>query len=367
MTAMANSNPFTRGKRRAHVEADFALEEVRLANRNAGILLEALRYDVTPLGLHYLLNHFDVPTVADAGWQLEIAGLVERPQALALAALKALPPRTVRVTMECAGNGRGLLMPRYPSMPWLYEAVGTADWTGTPLKHVLDHVGLKPEAGEIALIGADRGFDRGVEHHYGRSLKRQLAVADDVLLAWAMNGEPLLPQHGFPLRVIVPGWYGMTNVKWLRRIEALAEPYQGFQQAVGYHYRTEPGLPGTPVTHMRVRSLLIPPGIPDWYSRQRLVDRGRTEIFGRAWSGDGVGIARVEVAVDGGWQEAELGPAHGKYAWRPWRYWWQAEVGDHELACRATDERGQTQPLEPAWDAGGFGNNAVQRVRVWVR
>jgi DMSO/TMAO reductase YedYZ molybdopterin-dependent catalytic subunit len=252
-------------------------------------------------------------------------------------------------------------------MPWLHEAVGTAEWTGTALKHVLERAQLDDDVIEIAFIGADRGFDRGVEHSFGRSLTPELALSEDVLLAWAMNGQPLLPQHGYPLRLIVPGWYGMGNVKWLTRIEALPQPYQGFQQAVGYHYRPAPGLPGTPVTHMRVKALLVPPGIPDWYSRHRLLDAGSTEVFGRAWSGGGVPIAHVEVAINGRWQPASLDSPQGKFAWQAWRYMWQAQAGEYELACRATDANGETQPLEPRWDSGGFGNNAVQRVRVWVR
>ena len=367
MTAMTTANPFTDAKRREHVETAFAADEVRLANRNAGILLEALRHDVTPVGLHYLLNHFDVPYLLDEDYLLHVTGRVDRPISLPIRDLKQLPTRTLRVTMECAGNGRGLMTPRYPSMPWLHEAVATAEWTGTSLKSLLDRAGLHDDVIEIAFVGADRGFDRGVEHNFGRSLKRELALGEDVLLVWAMNGQPLLPQHGYPLRLIVPGWYGMGNVKWLMRIEALAEPYQGFQQAVGYHYRPTPGLPGTPVTHMRVKSLLVPPGIPDWYSRQRLLDAGGTEIFGRAWSGNGVPIARVEVAINDRWQEAALEPPQGKFAWQAWRYLWQAEPGDYELACRATDANGEVQPLQPRWDAGGFGNNAVQRLRVWVR
>jgi DMSO/TMAO reductase YedYZ molybdopterin-dependent catalytic subunit len=367
MAAMSEPNPFTEAKRRAHVDAAFAVDEVRLANRNAGILLETLRHDVTPVGLHYLLNHFDVPSITDDGWQLSIGGKVARPMALSIADLKQLPARTLRVTMECAGNGRGLLRPRYPSMPWLHEAVGTAEWTGTALRHVLERAQLKDDVLEVAFVGADRGFDRGVEHNFGRSLSRELALSEHVLLAWAMNGHPLPPQHGHPLRLIVPGWYGMGNVKWLARIEALAEPYQGFQQAVGYHYRAGPGLPGTPVTHMRVKSLLVPPGIPDWYSRQRLLDAGVTELFGRAWSGGGVPVAQVEIGINGRWHEATLAPQAEKFAWQGWRYLWQAEAGEYELACRATDANGLTQPLEPRWDAGGFGNNAVHRLQVWVR
>ena len=364
---MADTDPFRSTARRPNIEGPYLFEEVQLANRNCGILLEALRHDVTPTGLHYLLNHFDVPYVPDATWQVEVAGRVARPGAVSLDDIKALPARTLTVTMECAGNGRGAMSPRYPSMPWMREAVGTAQWTGTPLRHVLERAGLAADAVDIAFFGADRGFDRGHEHDYGRSLQREAALSDDVLLVWAMNGQPLLPQHGFPLRLVVPGWYGMASVKWLTRIEALATPFDGFQQVVAYQYRTVPGGPATPITHMRVKSLLVPPGIPDWYTRRRLVDAGSVALMGRAWSGAGIPIAKVEVGIDGTWRQAELDPPLGPFAWRGWRSVWNAEPGEHELACRATDASGQTQPLETRWDVGGFGNNVVQRVPVTVR
>jgi DMSO/TMAO reductase YedYZ molybdopterin-dependent catalytic subunit len=364
---MSEANPFESGERRTNVEGLFHPEEVQLANRNSGILLEALHHDVTPVGLHYLLNHFDVPYVANDDWRVEVAGRVARPGPMTLDDIRAFPARTLTVTLECAGNGRGVMSPRYPSMPWMCEAVGTAEWTGTPLRHVLEGAGLLDDAVEIAFIGADRGFDGGHEHAFGRSLKREVALSDDVLLVWAMNGQPLLPQHGFPLRLIVPGWYGMASVKWLSRIEALDRAYDGFQQAIGYHYRSKPDGPRTPITHMRVKSLLIPPGIPDWYTRQRLVDAGPVTLTGRAWSGGGVPIVRVDVGIDGKWMPAELDAPPGKFAWRGWRCLWHAEPGEHELACRATDASGETQPLETRWDAGGFGNNAVHRLNVTVR
>lgn len=364
---MATANPFLDTERRPHVDGPFHANEVGLANRNSGILLETLRHDVTPVGLHYLLSHFDVPYVPDGNWQVEMAGRVKSPLAMPLDDIKRLPAQTLRVTLECAGNGRSIMAPRYPSMPWGYEAVGTADWTGTPLRHLLDRAGLRDDAVEIAFIGADRGFDRGHEHAYGRSLTREMALGDDVLVVWAMNGAPLLPQHGYPLRLIVPGWYGMASVKWLNRIEVLAAPYDGFQQVGTYMYRAVPGGPATPVTHMRVKSLMVPPGIPDWYTRWRMVEAGQVVIHGRAWSGGGVPIARVEVAVGGKWSEAALEPEHSKFAWRGWRFTWDAKPGEHELSCRATDANGDTQLLEPRWDTGGFGNNVVQRVRVVVR
>jgi sulfane dehydrogenase subunit SoxC len=181
-----------------------------------------------------------------------------------------------------------------------------------------------------------------------------------------MNGSPLPPQHGFPLRLIVPGWYGMTSVKWLTSIEAVTEPFEGFQQAVAYRYQHNADDPGEPVRRIRVRALMIPPGIPDFYTRRRFVDSGHVTLTGRAWSGGGP-IARVEVGVDGRWGDATLEPAPGAFAWHGWSFDWEAEAGEHELTCRATDATGDIQPLEPPWNYQGMGNNSVQRIAVTVR
>jgi DMSO/TMAO reductase YedYZ molybdopterin-dependent catalytic subunit len=367
---MPTRNPFTNPDTRSAVEGPFAREEVVLANRNHGIALEMLRHDVTPAGLHYLLNHFDIPYVSEADaakWTLSIGGTVERSISIPLAEIKALPAVTQRVTLECAGNGRGLFEPRWPSMPWMREAVGTAEWTGTPLRAVLDRAGLKPETVDISFHGIDSGFDKSNEHEYGRSLKPDLARDENVLLVWAMNGQPLLPQHGFPLRMIVPGWYGMASVKWLSRIEARATPYQGYQQIGTYHFRQKEGEQGTPITTMRVKSLMVPPGIPDWYSRKRLVEKGPVTIYGRAWSGAGTAIARVEVSINGVWRDAELDPPAGRFAWRGWRLAWDATPGGYDIACRATDVAGNTQPTEAIYDRGGFGNNSLHSIEVFVR
>jgi DMSO/TMAO reductase YedYZ molybdopterin-dependent catalytic subunit len=166
---------------------------------------------------------------------------------------------------------------------------------------------------------------------------------------------------------VVPGWYGMASVKWLARIDVLARPFDGYQQVANYIYRQDADDPGVPVSAMRVKSLMVPPGIPDWYTRHRIVDAGAVQLTGRAWSGDGVAVTAVSVGVDGTWREALLDPPQGEYAWRRWRYTWDATPGEHLLECRATDARGETQPLEPPWDIAGFGNNAVHRVRVTVR
>lgn len=352
--------------RRAPIAGRYTAEEVALASRNRGMPLEALRHELTPAGLHYLLIHFDIPAVDAAAWRLRVSGLVSNPFEIGLGELKALPAKTLRVTMECAGNGRGQLSPRYPSVPWLEEGVSTADWTGVALAELLRKAGLRQNVAELVFHGADRGFDAGVEHNFARSLAAAQAMREEVLVAYAMNGAPLPPQHGAPLRLVVPRWYGMASVKWLRAIEALERPFDGFQQARSYHFRGAAGEKGEPCRLMRVNSLMLPPGIPDFYTRRRVVMAGQVPIMGRAWSGEGA-IAKVQLGVDGEWQNAELDAPREPYAWQRWSALWQASAGEHELSCRATDAAGNLQPLEPAWDASGFGNNSIHRVRVTVR
>src|SRR6185295_2480223 len=186
--------------RRPPLVGRYTGEELALAGRNRGMPLEALRHDVTPSGLHYLLIHFDIPP-EPAGWKLRMNGVFQRPFAVGLDELKSMPSKTLRVTMECAGNGRGQLSPRYPSVPWLEEGVSTADWTGVPLAVLLQQASPLEAAKEIVFHGADRGFDAGVERHFARSLAVAEAMRHEVLVAYEMNGAPLPPQHGAPLRL----------------------------------------------------------------------------------------------------------------------------------------------------------------------
>src|SRR5919201_1485158 len=284
-----------------------SFQELQLAARNHAMPLEALRFPITPVGLHYLLIHYDVPVVDPAAWRLTVGGHVERELSLGLDELRARPAGELTVTMECAGNGRAHLDPRPVSQPWLYEAVGTARWRGMPLP----------------------------------------------------------PQHGFPLRLVVPGWYGMTNVKWLASIEVLDHAFDGYQQAWAYHLRQAEEERGEPVDRMLPRSLVVPPGIPDFHTRERVLEAGDHVLEGRAWSGRAP-VEGVEVSTDGGatWAAAELEPAEDRWAWRGWRFRWQAEPGRHLVCSRARDDAGNEQPLEPAWNIGGYGNNAVQTVVV---
>lgn len=340
-------------------------EELQLAARNHSLPLEALRYDVTPVGLHYVLTHFDIPHLDAQAWRLEIGGRVRKPLALSMGDIVRRESVTLTVVLECAGNGRALLSPRPIGMPWLFEAVSAAEWTGIRLRPLLEEAGLHDEAVEILFGGADRGVQAGVEHDYERSLATADALRDDVILAYAMNGAPLPPQHGFPLRLVVPGWYGMAHVKWLTRIAAIDAPFDGVQQN-HYRYRRSLEDRGEPVTRMRVRSLMVPPGVPEFLTRTRHLRAGRHTLEGRAWSGTGA-IASVEISADGGatWNRAELqgGESCG---WSKWRYAWDARPGAYELVCRATDRGGDAQPLDVAWNVRGIANNCAQRVKTVV-
>jgi sulfane dehydrogenase subunit SoxC len=347
---------------------DITPDELQLAVRNHSMPLEALRYAITPVGLHYLLIHFDIPVVEPATYELTVGGRVRKPLRMTLDQLQSSPARTLAVTLECAGNGRARLSPRPLSQPWLGEAVGTAEWTGTPLAPILDEAELMDGAVEVVFTGLDRGVQGGVDQFYERSLPLAEARRDEVLLVYAINGQPLPPQHGYPLRLIVPGWYGMTHVKWLRSVTVIDREFAGYQQATAYHYRTADGDPGIPVTRMLPRALMVPPGVPDFMSRTRFVEPSTVVIEGQAWSGLGP-IVNVDFSSDGGgsWVPAALEDAVSPYAWRHWTVRWNAtRAGEFELCARAADAAGNVQPLEQSWNLEGVQNNAVQRVRVVV-
>ncbi len=341
-------------------------DELGLAARNHGMPLEGMRWDVTPVGMHYLLTHYDIPWIDPTSWRLAIGGLVERELTLTLDDVRARPSVTATVTMECAGNGRARLRPRPVSQPWLHEAVGTMEWTGTPLGALLRECGPSDDASHVVFTGTDHGVERGKEQDYQRGLTLDQAMADEVLLAYGCNGIALPPQHGFPVRLLMPGWYGMASVKWLRSIEIVDEPFEGYQQTA-YALRQESGEPGEPLTRIAPRALVVPPGWPDFMSRRRFTRPESQVIEGRAWSGWGE-VAQVQVTTDGGstWEDATLEPPVGRHAWRRWTLPWTPEPGSYVVAARATDATGRTQPVEPSWNRGGFANTTTQHIHVLV-
>lgn len=331
---------------------------------NGGTPMGALADPVTPTSSFYVRNHFPVPDLDPDDWRLRVEGRVGESLDLSLADLRRLPVRSLTVTLECAGNGRRAMDPTPAGTPWEFDAVSTAEFTGTSLFRVLDRARVSPEAVEIVFTGADRGdVADGREVPFERSLPVSTARDPDVLLAWAMNGEPLSAGHGRPVRLVVPAWYGMASVKWLVSMRASVEPFRGWFQSERYVYRGQEGRPdGTPLAHKRVRAAIARPADGD------RLERGPVEVAGTAWSG-GVPVERVEVSSDGGktWREARLGEPAGRHAATPWRWTWEpSRAGRHVLAARATDAAGETQPTEPLWNAHGYGNNAIQRVEVEI-
>ena len=350
----------------ASPEEGVSRDELQLAARNHGMPLESLRWDVTPPGLHYLLTHYDIPAIDPTSFELVVDGFVDTPLSLDLDGIQSRPRISAIVTLECAGNGRAQLLPRPVSQPWLTEAVGTAQWSGTPLSSLLREAGIADGAVDVVFTGADHGIERGFEQDYQRALPLAEAMGEGVMLAYEMNGAPLPPQHGAPLRLIAPGWYGMAHVKWLRRITVVREKFDGFQMRA-YRLRDTADDPGIPLTRIEPRALLIPPGFPDFMSRRRVVKSGAVKIEGRAWSG-WAPVSTVEVSIDGGdtWQPAVLERPQDAHGWARWTWIWESETGGYVLSCRATDASGRTQPLGQRWSRGGFANNTIQRVPVTV-
>ena len=316
-----------------------------------------------PTASFYVRNHFQMPVLDPSTWRLQVRGLVQRPMRLRLRDLFAMPCHTEVVTIECAGNGRSFLDPRVDGEQWRLGAVSTAEWTGVLLVDVLERAGIKSGGTEILFRGADAGAVKGrlETTSFERSLKLDQARESGAILAYAMNGEPLPLRHGYPLRVIVPGWYGVASVKWLTGIEVIDRPFPGYFQSERYVYEWERDgrLVKEPVTLQRVRALITEPQ-PD-----HVIEPGDLAIRGLAWSGVAA-IARVEVSVGGGpWQEARLLGEGTRHSWRRWESIIQLRrPGPAIIRARATDLAGRTQPERPEWNRLGYGSNTIHEVPI---
>jgi DMSO/TMAO reductase YedYZ molybdopterin-dependent catalytic subunit len=320
---------------------------------------------IMPSAHFYVRNHFHIPRLDPSRFRLEVGGLVEHPLSLSLQELHKMRSQTRVVTLECAGNGRGGFDPPIEGENWGLGAVSTAEWTGVPLVDVLDLASISAKARELVFRGADSGNVLG--GHDVVRYERGLSVADarhsDALLAYAMNGEPLPIQHGFPLRVVLPRWYGMGSVKWLTEIEAVDDRFHGYFHANAYFYEWLRGgeIVREPVTLQRVRSLITEP-LPGTE-----VEGGEQAIRGVAWSGSAP-VARVDVRVgDGPWQRARLVGERHDHGWRRWELITRVDCrGSATIRARATDLAGHTQPGRPPWNRLGYGNNAIHEVSVRV-
>jgi DMSO/TMAO reductase YedYZ molybdopterin-dependent catalytic subunit len=331
---------------------------------NAETPPEALHEELTQNDLFYVRNHFDVPKIHAETWKLSVDQKVRYPQQFSLKDLKTLPTRKLTVLLECAGNGRSTLNPSVNGTAWGLGAVSQAEFLGTPLHNLLDIVQPDHDAIEALFVGADQGTVRtGSFTAYARSLTLENAYHPDVLLAWEMNSEILPRNHGYPLRLIVPNWYGMASVKWLNQISLIDKPYDGFFQAGDYVYVDAEGIPdGTPISQMLVRSLILNP------AEHSVAASGPLEVSGIAWSGEGR-IIDVSISHDEGknWISTNLEPPHGSYSWTRWNSNINIEhPGQITLLSRATDSAGNMQPSQPLWNRGGYGNNPVHQVKFSI-
>jgi len=318
---------------------------------------------VMPNASFYVRNNFQIPLIDGSSWRLAVGGLVERPMSLSLRDLQNMPSKTRVVTLECAGNGRSMLSPAVDGEQWRFGAVSTAEWTGVPLTEVLDRAGVKEGAREVLLRGADGGTVPGRTGitRFERSLRLDVARDSQALLAYAMNGERLPTQHGYPLRVIVPSWYAVTSVKWLTEINLIDRAFDGHFQTDKYVYEwTRDGqVIREPVSLQRVRALITEP-------RSDQVVRGdELAIRGVAWSG-AAPIARVDVSIaSGAWHQARLVGDRKRHSWQWWELITRVErSGKTTLRARATDMAGRTQPEQPEWNRLGYGNNSIEEVSV---
>jgi DMSO/TMAO reductase YedYZ molybdopterin-dependent catalytic subunit len=331
---------------------------------NAETRVESLEASVTPPGRHYVRSNFAVPDLPPDTYRLVVDGAVRTPVTLDLAALRAMPAHELAVTMECAGNDRLGMRPVPAGEPWASGAVGTAVWGGVRLRDVLLAAGVRADACELVVTGADRGPRDDArtpgDVSFARGLPLEVALHEDTLLALTMHGAPLPPEHGAPVRLIVPGWYGMASVKWVTSLQVVTEPFTGYFQRDRYVYDEAGAV--RPVTRMLVKSLITTP------TDGGEVPLGPVTVRGWAWSGSGR-IARVEFSGNGTtWQEATLEEPAGAHAWTPWTCRWQPEQpGRAVLQSRATDVTGATQPDAITWNRLGYGNNAVRPVVVDVR
>ncbi len=325
---------------------------------------------LTPTDQFYVRNHFPTPAVDPAAWSLAVSGAVERPVSLSLGELRSMRSTTFAAAMECAGNGRVFYEPAREGLQWQSGAVGNADWTGVLLRDVIERAGLRGDALEVVLVGADKGVVDGGKKTaspgpiaFARSLPLAKAMSDGVLLAYQMNGETLTPDHGYPLRAVIGGWFGMAWVKWLTAVHVVERPFMGYWQARDYfrwdRSLGEPSL--VPLDEMEVKSQIARPVAGS------LVPAGRpVRVFGAAWSGEAP-IREVEVSTDDGatWSLARLLEPESRFGWRLWEFAWTPPAeGRHLLRCRARDAAGREQPMAQQHDRESYCANWSVAVEV---
>jgi DMSO/TMAO reductase YedYZ molybdopterin-dependent catalytic subunit len=332
---------------------------------------ETLDDFITPTKSFYIRTHFPIPAIDRDSWWLHVEGEVEKPFAINYEELLKLKSRTIPVTLECAGNNRDFLEPKVKGVQWGLGAVGTAEWAGVPLSTLLDRALVRSEAREVILEGADGGMlddpkSPPGELKFARSIPLTKA-REDVFLAYKMNGDELPPEHGFPLRAIVPGWYAMASIKWLQRIIVTNEPWTGYYQTMDYAFWKRRGdiAQLAPLTEMQVKAEIAKP-----VKGETVSANSNVRVHGAAWTSDGE-VTKVELSTNGGatWNEAKLLGESKPNAWRLWEFDWRtpSEPGEASLITRATDSRGRTQPVERDPDRGTYMISHLLPITLEVR
>jgi sulfite oxidase len=325
---------------------------------------------VTATDAFYVRNHGDVPDPAGATWRLRVDGAVERELCLSLETLReAFRERHVTATLQCAGNRRAGLIAIHDipgEAPWGPGATGTATWSGVSLADVLELAGPRADAAHVGFEGDDLCPEARPAQLFGGSIPLHKATRPEVLLAWAMNGEPLAPVHGAPLRVVVPGYIGARSVKWLRRIELRAHPWPGYFQHVVYRLVPADGVPGPgvgmPLGLIALNAAVLSP------ADGAAIAAGPVDVRGYAFAGGDRSVQRVDVSTDDGvtWAHATLLDDLGRWAWRQWQIRLDLEPGEHRILVRAWDSSAATQPEDEAalWNPKGYVNNARPEIHV---
>jgi DMSO/TMAO reductase YedYZ molybdopterin-dependent catalytic subunit len=326
---------------------------------------------ITPTESFYVRTHFPIPAIDRDEWWLHVEGEVEKPFAINYEELLKLKSLTIPVTLECAGNNRNFLEPKVKGVQWRLGAVGTAEWAGVPFAILLDRAEVKPEAREVILEGADGGVLEEPKRPSGKvQFARSIPLAKartDVLLAFQMNGNDLPPQHGFPLRAIVPGWYAMASIKWLQRIIVIDRPFSGYYQTLDYAFWKRRGdiAELAPLTEMQIKAEIAKPA-----QGETVPSDSNVRVHGAAWTSDGE-ITKVELSTDGGanWNEVNLIDKPIPNAWRRWEHQWRTPsvAGKQTLIARATDSRGRTQPVQRDPDRGTYMINHLLPIEVEVK
>lgn len=335
---------------------------------NGGVPAEPLAlHHLTPTDFFFVRNHAPVPRIDPAAYRLTVGGLVARPRTFSLDEMgDEFPVVSVEAALECAGNRRTELISVRPipgELPWDAEAVGNARWTGFPLAAVLEACGVAEGSRHVSFAGADRVSKDGATFGFGGSIPLDKAMSAEVLLAVAMNGEPLRPEHGAPLRVVVPGYVGARSVKWVTDVSVGDAPSENYFQQKAYRFAADESAAGAMLAEIPLNAVITTP------SDGAVLAPGRAAVRGYALGA--AGLARVEVSTDRGrtWQDAVLAPPASPWAWRLWQFEAELPPGDHHLAVRATDPAGRTQPedLHQVWNLKGYVNNAVHQIRVTAR